>query len=79
MRLTTCVRDSDGRAWIVCRSSCTQGGLLITASDTTNFAVTFGFTTGVGMAPGTAPEGYRVRAALEDGGCGEPHRVRLRR
>ncbi|HEV2691077.1 MAG TPA: M14 family zinc carboxypeptidase, partial [Bryobacteraceae bacterium] len=28
-----------------------KGGLLITANDTTNFAVTFGFTPGVGMAP----------------------------
>jgi len=28
-----------------------QGGLLITASDSTNFAVTFGFTPGVGIAP----------------------------
>ena len=28
-----------------------DGGLLITAGDTANFAVTFGFATGVGMAP----------------------------
>ena len=28
-----------------------QGGLLITASDSTSFAVTFGFTSGVGIAP----------------------------
>jgi len=28
-----------------------QGGLLITASDSTNFAVTFGFTPGIGIAP----------------------------
>ena len=28
-----------------------KGGLLITANDTTNFAVTFGFTPGVSIAP----------------------------
>ncbi len=44
------------------------GGLLVTAGDSTNFAVTFGFTPGVGIgaAPRLKVTGFRV--ALEDGG-----------
>ena len=36
-RPTTCVRDSAGRAWSICRSLCSKGGLLITANDTRQF------------------------------------------
>ena len=56
-----------------------QGGLLITASDSTNFAVTFGFTPGVCIGAGAAAEGDRLGAALQDGGCGQPDRLRLQR
>ena len=46
-----------------------KGGLLITAADTTNFAVTFGFTTGVSIAP--APRlkvtGSALRSKIIDG------------
>ena len=56
-----------------------KGGLLITANDTANFAVTFGFTPGVSIVGGAAAEGDRFGAAIEDGGCGQPDRLRLQR
>ena len=56
-----------------------KGGLLITANDSTNFAVAFGFTPGVSIARRAKAEGDRFGAAIQDGGCGQPHRVRLQR
>ncbi|MCU1232616.1 MAG: hypothetical protein JWP63_583, partial [Candidatus Solibacter sp.] len=45
-----------------------KGGLLITANDTTNFAVTFGFTPGVSVAPATRLKvtGSALRSKLVD-------------
>ena len=45
-----------------------KGGLLITANDTTNFAVTFGFNPGVSIAPATRLKvtGSAVRSKLVD-------------
>ena len=46
-----------------------QGGLLITANDTTNFAVTFGFTPGVSIAPARNLKvtGSGLRSKIVDG------------
>src|SRR5215470_2964123 len=47
----------------------TKGGLLITANDTTNFAVTFGFTPGVSIAPAQRLKvtGSALRSKIVDG------------
>ena len=50
MRPTTCVRASAGTGVEHLQEFVRQGGLLITANDTDNFAVTFGFTPGVSIA-----------------------------
>jgi hypothetical protein len=52
-----------------------QGGLLITANDTTNFAVTFGFTPGVSI--GAAQRLKVTGSAFQNGRCREPHRLWL--
>ena len=56
-----------------------KGGLLITANDTTNFAVTFGFTPGVSIGTTHAAEGDGFGAPLQDGGRRQPDRLRLQR
>ena len=56
-----------------------RGGLLITANDTSNFAVTFGFTPGVSIAP---PQRLRVTGSVlrsKTGRRSQPDCLRLRR
>ena len=56
-----------------------KGGLLITANDTTNFAVAFGFAPGVSIGDHHTLEGDGLGATFQDGGRGQPDRLRLPR
>ncbi len=56
-----------------------KGGLLITANDTTNFAVAFGFTPGRDHRRLDATESDGIGAPLQDGGCRQPDCLRLPR
>jgi hypothetical protein len=52
MKPTTCVPGLGGRAWPHLHDFVDQGGLLITATDTTSFAVQFGFAPGISTGQG---------------------------